>query len=213
MAHLPSPPLLVITDRESARGRDVVDILAAGFAVGLRWAMVRDKAADRAALVAVARRAVAAAQPAGATVLVNGDAAACVEAGAAGVHLPQGHKVAAARQVVGPHALVGVSAHSEDEAVRAGDAGADYVTLSPIYLTDSKPGYGPALGPATLGRIARAAGIPVLAMGGVGPENAVACMAAGAAGIAVMGGVMRATDPGRAVSDLIAALDQAARTG
>ncbi len=202
---LPSPPLLVITDRASAR-RDVIDILAAGFAAGLRWAMVRDKAADRAALSALTGRAVAAAGPYGATVLVNGDAEAAVAAGAQGVHLPRDSDVAAARRIVGPGALIGISAHNEAEAVAARVAGADYVTLSPIYLTESKPGYGPALGTAEIGRIARAARLPVLALGGVAPGNAGACLAAGASGIAVMGGVMRAADPGHEVGALIAAL-------
>jgi thiamine-phosphate pyrophosphorylase len=209
---LPSPPLLVITDCESARG-DVIDILRAGFAAGLRWAMLRDKVVDRAALTELARRAVLAAEPFGATILVNGDAEAAIEAGAAGVHLPQGMKVDEARRTVGLGGLVGVSAHSEDEAVRARKEGADYVTLSPIFLTESKPGYGPALGIAEFGRIARAAGLPVLALGGIGPGNARACTEAGAAGIAVMGGVMRAADPGREVAALIAALDRAARIG
>ncbi len=90
---------------------------------------------------------------------------------------------------------------------RRAAAGADYVTLSPIFLTGSKPGYGPALGPAALARIARRVGLPVLALGGVGPENARACLSAGAAGVAVMGGVMRAADPGAAVRELLAALD------
>lgn len=206
MTALPSPRLLVITDRESANGRDVIGILAAAFAAGLRWAMVRDKDAGHAALAALAGRAVAAARPYDATVLVSGDAAAAVEAGADGVHLPRDGDVAAARRIVGPAALVGVSAHSEAEAAAARDAGADYVTLSPVFLTESKPGYGPALGTASLGRIARAAGIPVLALGGVGPANAAECLAAGAAGIAVMGGVMRAEDPGEAVAALVRAL-------
>ncbi len=216
MLRLPSPPLLVITDRDTAQGRDVIDILSAGFAAGLRWAMVRDKSLDRDALTALARRAVAAAEPYGATILVNGDAEAAAAAGAAGVHLPRGMMISSARRMLRHGTLVGVSTHTEDEAERAYDEGADYVTLSPIFVTESKPGYGPAVGTAELGRIARRVGLPVLALGGIGPENAHECISAGAAGIAVMGGVMRAADPGGTVARLISTLvplDRAAGIG
>jgi thiamine-phosphate pyrophosphorylase len=68
------------------------------------------------------------------------------------------------------------------------------VTLSPIYATASKPGYGPALGPAAIAA-SRSAGLPVVALGGIGSGAVAACREAGAAGIAIMGGLMRAGDP------------------
>ena len=67
-------------------------------------------------------------------------------AGAHGVHLSRGGDPAAARHALGARRLIGVSAHSLEEAREAEAAGADYVTLSPIFRSDSKPGYGPALG-------------------------------------------------------------------
>ena len=100
--------------------------------------------------------------------------------------------------------FVGLSCHTLDDVRRAAEAGADYVTLSPVFLTDSKPGYGPALGPGIITEAERF-GLPVLALGGVTPQNAAVCRAAGAAGIAVMGGVMGADDPGAAMAVLIRA--------
>jgi thiamine-phosphate pyrophosphorylase len=202
---LPVPPLLVITDRLSCRGK-VEDVVAAALRGGCRWVMVREKDLDHAALVALARRIVADAAPVGATVVVNGDAGCAVAAGAAGVHLPQGGSVAEARQVAGEGALIGVSCHSESEIHSAARDGADYATLSPVFPTESKPGYGPVLGLAAFAKLVRPAGLPVLALGGVGISNAAACQAAGAAGIAVMGGIMRASDPERTVAALIHAL-------
>ena len=61
------------------------------------------------------------------------------------MHLPGGSDPAAARQLL-PHGLIGVSAHSPPEAAAQLASGADYVTLSPIFPTASKPGYGPTLG-------------------------------------------------------------------
>ncbi|GJE54134.1 thiamine phosphate synthase [Methylobacterium thuringiense] len=101
--------------------------------------------------------------------------------------------------------VVGVSAHSLGDVRRAREAGADYATLSPIFTTASKPGYGPALGLDGLHEAA-AIGLPVVALGGIAPEHAVACREAGAAGIAVMGGIMRAADPAAATRRYLQAL-------
>ncbi len=104
-------------------------------------------------------------------------------------------------------ALVGRSCHDAAE-VRAADAeGCDYVTLSPVFATASKPGYGPALGVQGLATLAAIAGAPVYALGGVHPPDVAECLAAGASGIAVMGPVMRTP---QLVADYLAALPQAA---
>ena len=107
---------------------------------------------------------------------------------------------------MGPEAIVGVSAHSVVEAKLAADEGANYLTASPVFMTNSKPGYGPALGPEGLAQIVASVRIPVLALGGVTVENAASCMSAGAAGVAVMGSVMQAQNPGTVVAELIATL-------
>jgi len=97
---------------------------------------------------------------------------------------------AAARRRLGQAALVGVSAHGLDDLRGARDAGGDYATLSPIFPSPSKPGYGPALGLAALHEAA-GLGLPVLALGGVTAAAARACRDAGAHGVAVMGPAMR----------------------
>lgn len=199
-------PLLVITDRESAPRRDIEEIAAAAFRGGCRWIMVREKDLDTLALIPLAARVVLAAQGCGAAVLVNGDVDAVLAADAHGVHLPHGRSVAEARARLTGFKMIGVSAHSLAEARAAEAAGADYVTLSPVFETASKPGYGPALGTATLSEVAGAVSVPVLALGGVTRANAAECLAAGAAGVAVMGAVMGADSPEAAVRDLLAAL-------
>ena len=97
-----------------------------------------------------------------------------------------------------PHvdvALVGRSRHRASHSSYA-----DYVTVSPIYPTISKPGYGPPLGASSAGRVAD---VPWLALGGIDSARRVAeCRAAGAVGVAVMGAVMRADDPGAVVAEL-----------
>jgi thiamine-phosphate pyrophosphorylase len=94
--------------------------------------------------------------------------------------------------------------HSHEELAAAGDA--PFATLSPIFATRSKPGYGPPLGLAALARMCVTVRTPVYALGGVdSPERVRSCLSEGAAGVAVMGAVMRSREPFRTVKELLAA--------
>lgn len=168
--------------------------------------MVRDKALDTAELAALTIKIIENSRNGDARIIVNGDIEAAVMSRADGVHVQSLEAIATARMRLGPDALVGYSAHSGAEAVAAGGAGADYVLLSPIFETPSKPGYGPPLGLDQLSRACREARVPILALAGVTPERAPECMAAGAAGIAVMGGIMGAADPAVTTRSFIATI-------
>jgi thiamine-phosphate pyrophosphorylase len=201
---LPVPPLLVISDRHQAR-RPLEEVAEAVFAGGCRWFSLREKdlpAEDRrallAALLAMGRRC-------GAVVTAHEDIEAVLAVHADGVHLPSGGSPEAACARL-PDALIGASAHSADEAAALLGAGADYVTASPVFLTASKPGYGPALGVEGLARIVAQAPGPVIALGGITPANAGLCLSAGARGIAVMGEIMRAADPQAIVERILRAM-------
>ena len=189
---LPDPPLLVITDRQQARG-PIEGVAEAAFAGGCRWLSLREKDLDAASREAVLRRLVIIGRRFGATVMVHEDVDAAIAAGAGGVHLPSGVSPAAVRRRLGRRALIGCSAHDAPE-IAAAASGADYATLSPVFPSASKPGYGPALGVARLATATAAARLPVIALGGIDASNIASCIAAGAAGVAVMGGVMAATD-------------------
>ena len=198
---LPRPPLLVISDRSQC-SRPLVEVAEAAFRGGCRWLSLREKdlpASERrdllAALVRLGERF-------GATVTVHDDIAAAIAFGAGGVHRPGGGDPEAARLRL-PSGLIGVSAHTPQEAAAQIAAGADYVTLSPIFLTASKPGYGPEVGLDALAEAARLAAGPVVALGGIDQTNIAPCLAAGARGIAVMGDVMRSGDPEATVRALV----------
>ncbi|MBI3514633.1 MAG: thiamine phosphate synthase [Proteobacteria bacterium] len=204
---MPAPPLLVITDRRQAR-RSLEETVAAALAGGARWISLREKDFSSAERVALLKRLVALGRGHGAIVMVHEDIDAACEAGADGVHLPSGGDPAAARRRLGPGALIGVSTHSLAAAELAAAAGADYVTFSPIFASASKPDYGPALGPPALAALTQRVAIPVIALGGVTAANAADCLAAGAAGVAVMGPIMRADDPAALTAALLAALER-----
>jgi thiamine-phosphate pyrophosphorylase len=191
---LPDPPLLLITDRHQAR-LPLVDVVRAVLAAGCRWVSVREKdlpEEDQIALVLTLLP------------MVRRHAALSKACGSDGVHLAAGSNPAASRALLGPERLIGVSLHTVTEAEAIDPDIVDYAIAGPAFETPSKPGYGPEIGRKGLAEIARAARVPVLAIGGLNVTRAAEVMAAGPAGIAVMGGVMRATDPGQEMRALLA---------
>jgi len=201
---LPDPPLLLITDRSQAV-HPLIHVVREALAGGCRWVSLREKdmtAPERRTLLGALLRE---AQACAATATVHDDVDAASAEGAAGVHLPRDGSPSAARRALGPDALIGQSCHSSDAVRAAQEAGADYVTLSPVFGTHSKPGYRP-IGIDALAETVSGVRIPVVALGGVSPVNAAKCMAAGAAGVAVMGDIMRAPDPAAATRAILAAL-------
>lgn len=199
------PPLLVVTDRRQAL-RPLAEILEAAFAAGCRFASIREKDLSESEQVALAKQLLRVAGRHRARLLVHGDPAVTEAAGLAGVHLPAGTDPAAARALLGQAALVGASVHTAAEAARLDPAVVDYAVAGPAFATASKPGYGPALGLCGLAAMARASRVPVLAIGGITAGSIPDLMAAGVAGVAVMGGVMRAVDPGDEVGALLVTL-------
>jgi thiamine-phosphate pyrophosphorylase len=199
MKALPAP-LLVITDRHQARH----PLEAIAEAVGRGgWLLLRDKDLEPQARRRLAARLAEVSRRCGMHLSVSRDVELAEEFGAS-VHLQSAAAVSTARRRLGPAAMVGVSAHRQGDVAAAVAAGADYVTLSPIFPTASKPGYGPALGLSSIGPAAKL-GISILALGGITDGTVAACLDAGAAGVAAMGDVMRSEDPGAAIGFLAAA--------
>jgi thiamine-phosphate pyrophosphorylase len=145
------------------------------------WIQVREKDMPTRALTEMARRLTGR----GPKIIVNTRIDVAIAAGAQGVHLPAGSIAPTQlRPLTGAGFLIGVSCHSILDVERAEQEGADYAYLSPIFVSPSKPGYGPPLGLGLLREACRRVRIPVLALGGVDETNAPACVAAGAAGFA-----------------------------
>jgi thiamine-phosphate diphosphorylase len=194
--------VVVLTDRLQAR-RPLPDVVRAAVDGGLRWVVLREKDLPRDERLALADTLRAILAPTGGRLIVAGPdplpGAAAEPVGGDAVHL------AAAGPYPPPKLrLVGRSCHGATELSRLSTE--DYVTLSPVFPSRSKPGYGPALQPDGLARLIGRSRVPVLALGGVtSPEQVAACVAAGAAGVAVMNAVMCATDPAAMVARLAAA--------
>jgi thiamine-phosphate diphosphorylase len=190
---LPLPALVVVTDGSLTGGRPLPEVVAAAVGGGARAVLLREKQLSRPERQALAAELRTLLQSFGGVLLVASDRAIPAD----GLHL------ASADSVPDPAPpLWGRSCHTAAEVAAAAAQGCHYATLSPVFATASKSGYGPALGAPCLHGHA----LPVWALGGVDPGNVGACMEAGASGVAVMGFVMRAPDPAAAVAELCTAI-------
>jgi thiamine-phosphate pyrophosphorylase len=202
---LPRPPLLVITDRKQARA-PLEAILVATLESGCRWVSVREKDLPRDEQVKLAQHLRPLARRYGATLTLHGDPMIAAQAGVDGVHLAAGGDASAARALLGQDALIGISVHAAHEAAALAAGMVDYAIAGPAYETASKPGYGRALGSAGLRAICGSTALPVIAIGGITASAVAEMIDAGVAGVAVMGSIMRADDPGSELRHLAAAM-------
>jgi thiamine-phosphate pyrophosphorylase len=202
---LPDPPLLLITDRRQACA-PLTEIVQAACAAGCRWISVREKDLAAPEQVALAQQLRTVVRRHGARLSLHGAPEVAKMAGLDGVHLAAGADRTTARAIVGNKALVGVSVHRIEEAGALEPDLVDYAIAGPVRTTPSKPGYGPGLESVGLRALVEAACVPVIAIGGVEAMVVGELMRVGAAGIAVMGSVMRAANPMTTIAGLLAAL-------
>jgi thiamine-phosphate pyrophosphorylase len=189
--------LYLIADTPGARWPLPVAVEAAVRA-GVRLVQLRAKELPDAEYLPLARDLRAITRARGARLLINSRVHIAMAVGADGVHLPRDASIRDAREALGADALVGVSAHSAPELRRAEMEGANFVTLSPVFPTTSKPWATDTLGLDGFAALAVTTALPVFALGGITPENAPDCLRAGAFGVAVVSAIMAAPDVGEA---------------
>jgi thiamine-phosphate pyrophosphorylase len=201
--------LYLITDRAAAP-RPPADVVEECLAAGLRAVQLREKDLEARALLALADTLREATQRHGARLIVNDRADVALAAGADGVQRTHASlPVSALREITPPGFLVGASVHSEAEAREVAAQGADFIVFGPVYDTASKRRYGPPQGLAALEAVTRAVDRPVLAVGGLTPERVADVLAAGAAGVAVIGAIYAAARPADATKAFLDALGRA----
>jgi thiamine-phosphate pyrophosphorylase len=145
---------------------------------------LRLKGASTAEVVEVGRPTLALCRESAVAFVVNDDVRAALALGADGAHL--GRSDEGAELVAASGLLLGLSASTVAEARDAESRGAAYVGAGPVWATPSKTDADPPIGLDGLAEVCRAAAIPVVAIGGIDASNAADCIAAGAAGIAVI---------------------------
>lgn len=213
--------MMLVTDRRrlSPAARTTHDellalerLLDSAVEAGVDLIQIRERDLDAGAVTTLARSVAARARAT--RVLINDRIDIALAGGVHGVHLrADGIAATRARQLAPDGWLLGRSVHAPVDATRLG-AGADYLLFGTVFPSVSKP-EGPAAGLEALRAVVQAVTLPVMAIGGITPERAGACIGAGAAGVASIGaflpeatgrdslGVRRATDAFRAAMAVV----------
>ncbi len=157
-----------------------LDHAAAWLARGVEIFQIRERELSARDLAALTRHVLRLPNPHSTKIIVNDRADVAIACGAHGVHLRDGSILP--EVFARPGFLVTVACHRLADAGRV--RGADFVLLAPIFKPLSKTDSQPALGPEAIKEFTRLSDVPVLALGGITPENAHLCTEAGAAGVA-----------------------------
>jgi len=122
-----------------------------------------------------------------------------------GIHIGQDDlPIKVTRQIVGPQKLIGYSSHSLEEALKAEKAGADYIALGAIFPTQTKGSGHPVQGLETLQKVVQSLHTPLVAIGGITPENLTSVLQTGVSSVAVITALSKAQDISKATQDMIA---------
>ncbi|MCI9003023.1 MAG: thiamine phosphate synthase [Oscillibacter sp.] len=195
--------LYAVTDRTwAADEEDFFRQIEAAVRGGAAIVQLREKRLGDADFLAEAKRFVSLCRRLGAVSIINDRADIALTSGADGVHVGQSDLEAErARALLGPDKIVGVSAHSPEEARQARKAGANYLGCGAAFATGTKSDAKP-LSKETIRTVTAAAGVPVVAIGGVNRENILELRGLGLAGVAVVSGIFAQGDVEAAAREL-----------
>jgi thiamine-phosphate pyrophosphorylase len=143
----------------------------------------------------------------GARLYVNDRVDVALTAGLDGVQIGTRSLPITSVRALAPRLSVGYSAHEGDDIAALGDI--DFAFVGPVFATDSHPDH-PGMGPSFVGTMSRRSPVPVIAIGGITADRCGAVLTHGAYGVAALGAVWRAPQPGPAVTQLVRAVDEAA---
>ena len=207
MFTLESLRLQLVTDSALCGSRGVLAVVAAAVEGGVSCVQLREKALDTRAFVERARALKALLAPLRVPLIINDRLDVALACEADGLHLGQTDLPAdIARRLLPPGAIIGLSVESPGDVAAAEREPVDYLGVSPVFATSTKPDAAPALGLAGLRSIRALTRRPLVAIGGIAVTNAAAVMAAGADGIAVVSALCAAADPAAAARALRKAL-------
>jgi thiamine-phosphate diphosphorylase len=196
--------LYVITDERLGRGRSHLQIVEAALAGGADVVQLRDKEASGGRLYRAALELRKITREAKVPFIVNDRLDVALAVDADGVHVGrQDLPASVARRLLGPGRILGVSAETVEEALRAEEAGADYLGVGPVFeARGTKADAGEPLGLALIAQIRLRCRLPIVAIGGIHAENARKVREAGADAVAVISAVVGAEDIAQAARGL-----------
>ncbi|HXG17687.1 MAG TPA: thiamine phosphate synthase [Methylomirabilota bacterium] len=202
-------PLYAIADTLGRSELSSVDLAAQLCAGGARLLQLRVKNLPARDFLDIALQVHAICRRSGCLLIINDRADIALAANADGVHVGQEDlPLAAARKVIGPRKIVGVSTHDPAQALEAERGGADYIGFGPLFGTSTKATSYPARGLDQLREIRALVTIPIVAIGGITAERAPSALAAGANAVAMISDLVLASDVAAKVRETLAAIEE-----
>jgi thiamine-phosphate pyrophosphorylase len=188
-------PLYTIADTLARPDLSFVELAKKLCTGGARLLQLRVKDLPTREFLTIAHEVRLICQQAGCLLLINDRADIALAVDADGVHIGQEDlPLAAARTVLGPHKIIGVSTHDADQAVTAERGGADYLGFGPLFGTNTKATGYTARGLDQLRAIRVLVRLPIVAIGGITVERAPSALAAGADAVAMISDLVLADD-------------------
>ena len=191
---------VLITDRKVC-GKKLTDIIEQAIDGGVGTVQLREKDLNTGDLFNLAKEIREITERKGANLIINDRVDIATAVDADGVHLGwQSLEIDTVRRMIGQDKIIGFSAHSLEEAERAENSGADYISISPIFNTANKDYFIKPLGVGEIGKIKEHINIPVIALGGINENNIDKVLKNGADGIAVISAILLSDSPEQAVT-------------
>lgn len=199
------PPLYAITD--PGAGMSHVEQVARFVMGGARLIQIRDKHAPGRDIYEWAVAALAITRSVGALLIVNDRTDVAAAAGVDGVHVGHDDLPAdAARSIMGPDRIVGISTHNVYQVRDAETLPVDYIAIGPVFATATKENPGPVVGLDLVRESRLETRKPLVAIGGITLERAPDVLAAGADSVAVIGDLRVGSSLDERVAAYVAAL-------
>ena len=182
--------LYFITDQGLSKNgvfEDVKQVLNGG----CRLVQYREKEKSAQEIITEAQAVMELCKQANATCIINNRVDVALAVDAHGVHLGQDDMpVTDAREILGKDKLIGVTVHNVEEALLAVEQGADHISVSPIFHTDTKKDAGKPAGIKLIKEIKPKVKVPIVAIGGIKQSNMLEVLSAGADAVAIISGIL-----------------------
>jgi len=208
------PALYLVTDRILSKGRPIKFIVEQAIKGGVSMVQLREKDCSTLDFVNMAVRLKKQLAPFHVPLIINDRLDVALASDADGLHIGQEDMpYAIARKILGYDRIIGLSVENIEQAKEANKLDVDYIGLSPVFVTGTKPELVNALGLAGIRKIAAFSKHTMVAIGGINAQNATDVLRVGVHGLAVVSAISSADDPMKAAYEIRQKVDEFRSTG
>lgn len=203
------PALYLVTDRKLAKGRSVEFIVEQAVKGGVSMVQLREKECSTLDFLNTALNLKKILAPFNVPLIINDRLDIALASKAEGLHIgQQDMPYSTARRILGYDKIIGLSVENIDQGREANNMDLDYLSVSPVFVTDTKPELTNQLGVDGVREIVAFSKYPVVAIGSINAKNAPDIIQAGAAGVAVVSAIVSADDPQKAAYEIRQKIDR-----